>query len=618
VADPDRSRLRVAPALEPAPGTRFQFAGLVGERIEANQEQWLLVAPKANPAMLQMFRDRDRRPARDLVPWAGEFAGKYLTSAVEGYRLTQAPRLRAYLEEFVADLIATQDKSGYVGPFPQSDWLTGRTIRPDGRAMATWDAWGHYHIMLGLLCWYQELGDPAALRACRAAADFLCRTFLDTDQRLVDTGSEEMNLAPIHVFCLLYAETGDARYLRMAREIERDFETPPAGDYVRTALAGQPFFQTPKPRWESLHPIQGVAELYFLTGEDRYRQAFHQIWQSIRQGDRHNTGGFSSGEKATGNPYDPGAIETCCTIAWLALSVDELRISGDSTVADELELATFNAVLGAQSPSGRWWTYNTPMDGERKASAHDIVFQARAGSPELNCCSVNGPRGLGLLASWAVLRAADGVALNYYGPSTIELALPSGKSLRLVQETSYPLDGDVRLRVVADRAERFVLRLRIPAWSRRTRVLVDGEEVRNVAAGTYLTLDRTWSDNVVELRFDFSLQVWPGQHEAQRKISIYRGPLLLAGDPRFNQLAPDELPILSPDLLAGEPVAWAGPLPPWLLLRFPTDHGELFLCDFASAGQAGNLYRTWLPAVDNPRWQTHHSVFAPTPLGGEG
>jgi hypothetical protein len=54
----------------------------MGERIEANVRHWLLPAPAANPAMLQMFRDRDRAPRRDLVPWAGEFAGKYLIAAV--------------------------------------------------------------------------------------------------------------------------------------------------------------------------------------------------------------------------------------------------------------------------------------------------------------------------------------------------------------------------------------------------------------------------------------------------------------------------------------------------------------------------------------------------------
>jgi hypothetical protein len=31
--------------------------------------------------MLEMFRARDRPTDRDLLPWSGEFVGKYLTAA---------------------------------------------------------------------------------------------------------------------------------------------------------------------------------------------------------------------------------------------------------------------------------------------------------------------------------------------------------------------------------------------------------------------------------------------------------------------------------------------------------------------------------------------------------
>jgi len=591
---------RVTPVLERLDKPQFTIGGPVGARIAANTRNWLLTAPQANPAMLQMFRDRDRTPPRDLVPWAGEFAGKYLISAVQAMRLTRDEQLAAHLRGFVAELVATQADSGYMGPFPTAEQMMGRQ---------RWDLWGQYHVMLGLFLWHKETGDAAALAACRRCADHFCRTFLDGGKRVVQAGSEEMNESSIHIFTLLHRETGEPRYLALAREIEKDWQTPPSGDYVRSALAGKAFFQTPKPRWESLHGIQALAELYFLTGDEQYRRAYEQIWWSIVEGDRHNTGGFSSGEQATGNPYDPRPIETCCTIAWMAVTLDYLRMTGDSRAADELELSTWNAVLGAQNPDGRWWTYNTPMNGERKASAHEIVFQARAGSPELNCCSVNGPRGLGILSEWAVMAATDGPVLNYYGLAAFTLATPSGRKLTLEEKTDYPSSGVVTVAVTPEAEEAFVLRLRIPGWSSSTRVTVNGEAQRDVKPGAYLVLNRTWkAGDRIELALDMSPRLWVGEREAAGKVSLYRGPILLAYDPRFDAYDPRQLPELAVDhdSLVRPLVQVKGTIvpktlrieSPLLVFRFPTADGKtLTLCDFASAGAAGNQYVSWLPAT---------------------
>ena len=464
-----------------------------------------------------------------------------------------------------------------------------------------WDLWGQYHVMLGLFYWYKDTGDVKALAAARRCADLFCRTFLDGGKRVVQAAAEEMNESSIHIFTLLYRETGEPRYLRLAREIEKDWETPPSGDYVRQSLAGEPFWRLPKPRWEGLPGIQAIAELFFLTGDDRYRRAFDQVWWSILEGDRHNTGGFSSGEQATGDPYDPRSIETCCTVAWMAITLDYLRLTGDSRAADELELSTWNGILGAQNPAGRWWTYNTPMDGERRASAHDIVFQARPGSPELNCCAVNGPRGLGMLSEWAVMSAADGLALNYYGPSTFAAGLPSGRKVTLVQETDYPAGGVVRLTVTPEAPESFALRLRIPGWSRGTKLVVNGVKEASPEAGHYLILKREWRPgDRLELTLDMSLRAWAGEPAAWGKACLYHGPVLLAYDPRFDVYGPDSLPAFDvPALTAGakrpEPVPGRDVL---LLMRVPAAGGKTVeLCDFASAGMAGNRYVSWLPAV---------------------
>jgi DUF1680 family protein len=601
--DKNNPTLKTAkPMLESCAAAAFSLGGEIGRRLEAVTRQWILPAPYANPGMLEMFRQRDRKPSHDMVPWAGEFAGKYLTHAVQIWRLTRDAELGEHIRWFVAELTALQADDGYLGPWP-NDFRLRKGAPNCGHSdnRETWDAWGHYHAMIGLLLWHEDTGDKQALACVKRIGDLFCDRFLDNPkERLHDTGVQEMNQAPVHALAWLYRLTGNDRYLRMAEQIVAEFAIPPAGDYLKAALAGKEFWETPKPRWESLHPIMGLSELYRATGNDDYRKAFEHLWWSMLKGDRHNNGGFSSGEMATGNPYDEGAIETCCTVAWMAMSVEMLRLTGTSVVADELELSMLNSGLGMMSPSGRWVTYNTPMAGERQASAHTIVFQSRAGTPELNCCSVNGPRALGLLCEWAVMRRADGIALNYYGPATIDTP-----EAVLTQTTDYPCAGRVEIAVTPRAKKPFTLALRIPCWSEKTRVLLNGKPLKGIRAGSYCEINRLWTKgDTVRVDLDFRPHYWvretvadSGAHHA----SIYRGPLLLAYDPHHQPADPVALPVLSAADMKLRRVTDRRWLQPWLLFETKAIDGtRVRLCDFASAGMAGTAYETWLPVQDAP------------------
>jgi uncharacterized protein len=431
-----------------------------------------------------MFRDRDRKPKRELVPWAGEFIGKFLIGAQQLLTLTGDPELYALIDRLVDELLPLQSDDGYLGPFPREE-----------RLVMHWDVWGHYHVMQALLMYHERTGCDDSLDVCRRMADLLHDFFVQGKRRMVtDSDADgEKNYAVIHSVIWLYRLTGEERHLELARWIESEWEEPPAGDYVREALSGKPVWEFPVKRWESLHDHQGIAELALLTGDVKYETAYKHIWWSMVEGDRHNDGGFTSSEACCGNPYDLGAIETCCTLAWIAHSIDMLRLTRDSRVADEIELSTLNGMIGAQHPSGRWWTYNTPMDGTRKASQHDIVFQARAGSPEFNCCSANAARGIGMISEWAVMTTESGIALNYYGPGEIAVELRDGTPVSIVQETYYPLDGAVTIRVNPETPSTFPLELRIPGWSAETTVTLNGEAVSAIP-GEYLRLDREWAE----------------------------------------------------------------------------------------------------------------------------
>ena len=588
-------------------GTAFSFGGIVGDRIKANLENWLLSAPGANPAMMEFFHDRERFRRETTVPWFGEFAGKYLISAVQSYRITRDPRLRQLIQGIVDQLVSCQEKDGYMGVWPKE----GRPFTPNlfpGQLYYTWDGWSHMHYVIGLLLWFHETGDKAALSACRRTADYWRDIILDGNRVPGEHGWQYAQSA-IQIFTLMYQEMGDNSYLRAVDVILKHWQDQPTkdtrpdsrmGDYLRSAMAGKAFYQFPNTRWEGLHSIQALAQLYYITGDEKYRDAFSRIWWSIVEFDRHNTGAFSTNETACGNPYASGSIETCCSIAWLSLTIDMLKLTGESSIADELEFTTFNEVLGAQSPSGRWWTYNTPMNGQRLASAQNIVWQARPGSPELNCCSTNGPRGLGMLSEWAVMSAKDGVVLNYYGPSEFICRMPSGIKVRLVQKTDYPTGGDISLTVMPDSRKYFALYLRIPGWSRQTRVVLNGMPLSEPAPGKFLVLDREWKPgDKVELSFNMAPRLWVGERECLGTVSIYHGPLLLAFDPRYNTC--DESEMTDVDVTKPPTVAptWKFGPKPLLLLRFSTKDGRsITLCDFATAGATGNKYVSWIPSND--------------------
>jgi hypothetical protein len=58
------------------------------------------------------------------------------------------------------------------------------------------------------------------------------------------------------------------------------------------------------------------------------------------------------------------------------------------------------------------------------------------------------------------------------------------------------------------------------------------------------------------------------------------------------------VPALEAGGLTLESTGWDGWHPPQILLEGKTPQGRLIrLCDFASAGATGTLYRTWLPVT---------------------
>ncbi|MBR5760324.1 MAG: glycoside hydrolase family 127 protein [Thermoguttaceae bacterium] len=591
------------------PDLRADYQGEIGTRMDAVVQNWVLRAPKANPAMLSVLQLRERQPKSSgyYVPWVGEFVGKYLENAILFLQTRDDPELQATVRATIRALIASQDKDGYLGAYSK-----------DERLVVCWDLWAHYHAMSALTLYYERYRDPDALEAARRAGFFFEKIFFNPDKdgnekRVSDVGSDEVNFSIMTALCQLYRITCEEHFLDAARKVLVDLQE--RGDFYRQGLAGTEFYKTPQPRWESLHTILGLEELARAEGDESYRRAFLNLWESVYKRDVHNNGSFSSNEGAIGTPFKNAPIETCCTVAWIATTVEALRATGDPRCADALENALYNAVCAYTHPSGSWCSYNTPMNGRREASFHTIVFQSRPGQPELNCCSVNSPRGFAELVNWGVMRGKDddgdgALYLNYYGEGS-QTFLFNKKKFVLTQKTNYPVDGKVEIELGPDDGseETATLCLRVPEWADgATLATPEGETA--ATPGKYVAVKRTWKrGETIALNLPMKLRYVSGDGDFAGKISVYYGPLLLAYDQYFNAFEEDAIPTISPkafddakiELVSSNPDAErVGFYSPQIFVRLTPEDASappLFLVDFAFAGSLGATYASWLPAT---------------------
>jgi uncharacterized protein len=298
-------------------------------------------------------------------------------------------------------------------------------------------------------------------------------------------------------------------------------------------------------------------------------------------------------------------METCVTFTWMKFAQNLLRLTGDPRIADEIERSAYNALLASMLPDGSSFAKYSPLAG------HRALGEIQCGSG-LNCCSANGPRAMLLLPETAVMAGADGVAVNLYAPMTATLALPGGGRVRVEQETDYPVSGAVALRLTPDRPRAFALRLRIPAWSARASLTVNGEPVAGLRPGEYARVERLWRPgDAVRLELDVRGRLVRAPGAGDRHVAVVRGPVVLARDARSGGRDVDEVATPKADAagtVALEP-APARPDAAWMAFRAPFERGlhdaagELVLTDYASAGNTwdeASRYRVWLPQILDP------------------
>ncbi len=609
--------------LTPLLPNSIKIDGYIGEKIDQCIQNRIMV--QNVESLLDIFRIRQK----DNFGFNGEFFGKWSAAAALSIRYQPNQALQEEMNQAVGDLIKTQSSDGYITTYKKGD------------EFQMWDVWNQKYVLLGLIAQYDLNGNKEYLDAAVKSADHLMSCLGPGKISLEEYGHPAhkggCNYSILEPIVLLYERTGEKRYLDYANYIVASWSKP--SKYTKNGVHFMEDIENGVPLVESevihaytlMSNFEGLCELYRATGNKRYLNVCVMLGNKIIKDELMINGSVSNHESWYNGATEQTEMletpqETCATVTWMKLCYQLLRLTGDSKWADQLEISLYNALLGAMMPKGEWWAYNSPLNGER-------VPSSLQGS-DLSCCVSSGPRGLLITPGWAVMNdLKNGPVINLYSAGTASFKLPNGKNVSIIQETDYPVNNLISLIIQPENTSSFVLKLRIPEWSKQSVLKVNGETI-SCKPGSYASIKRIWNKNdKVTLELDLRGRIIRAPSGAPQQ-AIMRGPVLLAMDSRLVQeqdstvwlisqpyqyetyipengkgfisqkynFPPagmdgyiDLKPIASPDKNIRMAFDVSFIVRPWHFFLHHEKH--IIMCDFASAGNewsTGNSFRVWL------------------------
>lgn len=449
--------------------------------------------------------------------YRGHFLGHYLSACALTCKNTGDHDLLRKAEQIVAELARCQDAlgSGFIAAFPESVF---DAYERDPSAPRPWTVpyYTLHKTMAGLYDLYTLCGVRQARAVLERMVDYIARRCARLDDAQMQ---RVLGVEPGGTMELLFnyaALTGKPEHLALARRFRKAwlFDALERGEDPLTGIHANT--QIPE--------VVGMARWHEVTGEPAARQACEHFWRLVNEHRAYATGGSNRGE--LWGPPDRLADtlghdnqETCTSYNMLKLTRHLLCWTGDTRYADFYERLLFNGILAAQNPETGLGTYFMPL-GPGFAKTFGTPYDS------FWCCTGTG------VESWAKL--AEGIYFHQGDRLYVNLAIASTldwqeQGVRIELNTRFPSEDYLELKLHSARPRKFTLNLRIPAWTRRPEVQVNGQAVAGGRPGTWLDIEREWGDgDVVRARFPMDLRLQPLPDEPAL-AALMAGPVVLVG-----------------------------------------------------------------------------------------
>ena len=489
-------------------------------------------------------------PKWDVAKFMGfSFDDTDVYKTIEGasYVLQTYPdaKLKQYIDSVLDIVAAAQESDGYL--------YTARTINPEHphgwAAHKRWAAEEHAshelynlgHMVDAACAHYQATGSDKFLNIAKRYADCVVREVGAKDgQACVVPGHQIAEMA----LARLYVLTGEQKYLDEAKFLL---------DYRGKTQVKNIYSQSDKPVVDQKeawgHAVRagymyaGMADVAALTGDEAYLKAIDAIYDNIVSKKYYITGGVGARHEGEsfGADYELPNLtsynETCAAISMVYLFHRMFLLHGDAKYIDCLERTLYNGVISGMSVDGGRFFYPNPLssDGKYKFNADGTTERHRF---------------IPSFPGYMYAVKDSKLYVNLFAGNTATIQV-GGKDVVLEQQTNYPWDGDITIKVGKTKAKAFDMLIRIPEWVDKQPVpsnlyrfsddvlgsytiKVNGQPVIGQLEKGYLSISRQWKKgDVVTIHFDMPVRTVKANvavKDDRGRIAVERGPLVYCAE----------------------------------------------------------------------------------------
>jgi len=498
----------------------------------------------------------------------GSFCSKYAFDDSDVYKVMEGaayalqvhpdPALEKYLDSLIAKIAAAQEPDGYL--------YTWRTIydREKAAGKVKEPTLGQFHRGSDTR-WQREdqhsheLYNVGHLYEAAVAHHLATgkRSLLDValkNAELVEasfgwgkiekaTGHQEIELG----LAKLYLLTGERKYLDLAKFF---LDVRGYGDeYMQNHKKVKDQTEIVGHAVRACYMFAAMADVTALTGDQTYMPALKSLWQDVVGRKMYITGGIGSSGSNEGfsKPYDlpnySAYCETCSSIAFVLWAQRMFLLTGESQYIDVLERTLYNALNAGLSFTGDRFFYPNPLESRKNVERSPWFACA--------CCPSNVARFFPSLPGYVYAHTDNALYLNLFATSKTTVGYRNAGTenvpVTIRQESNYPWEGRIVVRVESREPVPFSMKLRIPGWATGDAVPFDLYEFQGKPTGSitltvngkplplktdrgYAVIERTWKQgDSVEWVLPMPVQrvvAHPNVEENRNMAALQRGPIV--------------------------------------------------------------------------------------------